>query len=99
MKKILQFAKAKQAEEEKFKPQYEIITVHQSFQKVSVSSLSNYVDYKTKIIRKDGERYQGKIKRTSSDRIWLEVHSKEGDVVLPFNKNSINKLVFRSTCK
>ena len=87
--KILQYSNVKQAEEARNKPQYEIITVYQSFQKVPVTSLAKYIDYRVKIVRDDNERYEGKIKRISSDRVWLEIHSKEGDVTLPFNKSSI----------
>jgi hypothetical protein len=92
LENILQIAKVKQEEEYKQKKQYEILMVQRKYQKVPVSSLDSYVHLKAKITRNDRKRFEGKIERTTTDKVWLIVHNQEGDVILPFNKNEITQV-------
>lgn len=89
MSKLVALVRVQKEKEETLKPRYKLITIRQSFQKVSIGSMANYIKYRVRVTRNDGQLFEGKLAKMTRDKVWIIVRSKEGSVTLPVSLRSI----------
>ncbi|WP_196138608.1 hypothetical protein [Aliikangiella sp. G2MR2-5] len=84
---VLEEKRKAEAEEQRYKS----IILKREYHQVPLTKASQYVEYQVKVTRNDGTVYEGRLTKTSSRYLWVEVHSEDGKVVLPLVRSSIKR--------
>ncbi|MDH5434576.1 MAG: hypothetical protein OEY19_11575 [Gammaproteobacteria bacterium] len=63
--------------------QYQTVMIYKAFEEIGIASIKNYVGFKAKIKRKDGNKFEGTIDKLNSSSIMITIYSKDGKVQLP----------------
>jgi len=89
--KITALAKSKKKAKATPKESYRLVSIEYAYQNKALSEAVEFVDFKVKVTRDDGRLYQGKLTKTSNEKIWVAVHSKDGSVTYPISRNRVSE--------
>lgn len=81
-------------------PNYQFTIVPQSFQRINLNNINKYLNYRLKVQRTDGQLYEGRLIKSSADKVWIMTHSKDGKLTVPVNRSEIKSVeVYKETPK
>jgi len=69
-------------QDNQLKPRYENVIVKRTFDKEPLSSARDFIDYKVKVVRKDGKIYQGRLTEVKNNKLYIAMPVEKGTVKL-----------------
>lgn len=64
----------------------------QTYQTIEPSKIDQYKGYRSKIKRKDGKFYKGRLSRFSETTVWTVVRQNAGEITIPIKRKDIERI-------